>query len=98
MTFLGIDLGTSSLKAVLVDGSQGVLAEASVALRVLNPRPGWSEQNAIEWWDALDQAIGRLRAMSPPAFASIRALGLSGQMHGAVTIDRSGTPIRPAIL
>ena len=98
MTFLGIDLGTSSLKAVLVDERQAVLAETSVALRILSPRPDWSEQNPAEWWDALQQAVGRLRAMSPSAFASIRALGLSGQMHGAVAVDRSGAPLRPAIL
>ena len=62
MTYLGVDLGTSALKAVLVDDAQAVLAEAAVPLRTSAPRPGWSEQNPEDWWGALQQAVARLRA------------------------------------
>jgi xylulokinase len=98
MTFLGIDLGTSALKAVLVDERQAVVAEASAQIPTLAPRPGWSEQEPRAWRAALDETVGALRAAAPKAFANVRALGLSGQMHGAVLLDREGAPIRPVII
>jgi len=98
MTFLGIDLGTSALKAVLVDERQSVLAEASAPIATRTPHPGWSEQDPLAWKVALDTAIGQLRSAAPTAFRHVGALGLSGQMHGAVLLDRNGAPIRPTIL
>lgn len=98
MIFLGIDLGTSALKAVLVDEAEAILADASVPLRTATPRPGWSEQNPEDWWRALEAAIGRLRDARPDALSRVRAIGLSGQMHGAVALDAAGEPMRPAIL
>jgi xylulokinase len=98
MTFLGIDLGTSALKAVLVDGTERVLAETAVRLGTSSPRPGWSEQDPRDWWTALTAAVEELRRADADAFARVRALGLSGQMHGAVLVDRAGDPVRPAIL
>jgi xylulokinase len=98
MTYLGIDLGTSALKAVLVDEAQAILAEAAVPLKTASPRPGWSEQDPRDWWTALEGALATLCATEPMAFRNVRALGLSGQMHGAVLLDRAGEPIRPAIL
>ena len=98
MTFLGIDLGTSALKAVLVDDSQVVLAASSIPLQTSTPHPGWSEQDPRDWRRALDAAIAALRVADPAALRAVRALGLSGQMHGAVLLDDSGMPIRPAIL
>lgn len=98
MNILGIDLGTSSLKAVLVDEGEGVVAQAAAPLRTVNPRPGWSEQDPDEWWAALRQAVRELAAAAPDAFRSVRALGLSGQMHGAVLVGRDGGALRPAIL
>jgi len=98
MTFLGVDLGTSSLKAVLVDEAQAVLAETSVAIATTRPRSGWSEQHPSAWWEALRQAVDALRASRPNEFGAVRALGLSGQMHGCVALDRTGEPVRPAIL
>ena len=98
MNVLGIDLGTSALKAVLVDEAQEILAEASTPLKIERPRPGWFEQSPDAWWHALIEALGRLRAALPSAFRETRALGLSGQMHGAVLLDRDGAVVRPAIL
>jgi xylulokinase len=96
--FLGIDLGTSALKAVLVDSSQAIRAEAAVPLVTSQPRPGWSEQHPSDWWGALDEAVHQLRRAEPDALGRVRALGLSGQMHGAVLVDRRHEVIRPAIL
>jgi xylulokinase len=98
VTFLGIDLGTSALKSVLVDDAQALLAEATVPLASSHPRPGWSEQHPGDWWSAFLAAIAKLRAARPDAFAAIRAIGLSGQMHGAVLTDERDDAIRPAIL
>jgi xylulokinase len=98
MTFLGIDLGTSALKAVLVDDSQRILADASVPLSASTPRPGWSEQNPKDWWGALAESLAALRSSNFAALGEVRAVGLSGQMHAAVCLDQSHEPIRPAIL
>src|SRR3954454_18307605 len=98
MTFLGIDLGTSALKAVLVDEAQMILAEAVVSIAFSTPRSGWFEQDPQHWLRALEIALARLQAANPAAHRSVRGIGLSGQMHGAVLIDAAGEPIRPAIL
>ncbi len=96
--YLGIDIGTSSVKAVVVDGEQRILASASAALDLSRPRDLWSEQNPDDWWTAVERAVGELRAASGEAWSAIRAIGLSGQMHGAVLLDEAGVPLRPAIL
>jgi len=98
MVLLGIDLGTSALKAILVGGEENVLAAATITLRSEAPRPGWSEQDPLDWWRALEAALAQLRAAEGNALADVRAIGLSGQMHGAVLLERDGTPVRPAIL
>ena len=96
--FLGIDLGTSSLKAVLVDPDERVVAEASEPLTVSRPQPLWSEQSPEDWWQALDRTLRRLKAGWPAEMAGVRGLGLSGQMHGAVLLDAQDRVLRPAIL
>jgi xylulokinase len=96
--YLGIDIGTSSVKAVVVDGAQAILATAAVPLTVSRPQELWSEQNPEDWWTAVEQAVAELRHKAGKAWAEIKAIGLSGQMHGAVLLDEAGTPIRPAIL
>jgi xylulokinase len=98
MHLLGIDLGTSALKAVLVDAGQTIVARATVPLKTQHPRPGWSEQRPEDWRIALDSAVCELRVARPDALRSVRGLGLSGQMHGAVLVDNAGQAIRPAIL
>jgi xylulokinase len=97
-TFLGIDVGTSGVKAVLVDGARRALAEATVPLTISRPHPLWSEQNAEDWWTATEAAVAQLRAADGAAFARIAAIGLSGQMHGAVVLGSDDTPLRPVIL
>jgi len=96
--FLGLDLGTSSVKALLVDGEQRVLASATRGLGIARPAPGHSEQNPEAWWDALLAAVDALRRERPRELAALRGIGLSGQMHGAVLLDRAGAVLRPAIL
>jgi xylulokinase len=98
MTFLGVDVGTSAVKAVLVDGGQRPLAVAEAPLAISRPRPLWSEQDPDGWWEATAAVLARLRGDQPAAFASARAIGLSGQMHAAVLLDSADRPLRPAIL
>ncbi|MEI5995753.1 xylulokinase [Paraburkholderia bengalensis] len=98
MSFLGIDLGTSEVKVVLTDDESNVVATAGVRLRVENPHPHWSEQSPQAWWNATLDAIGSIRAEHAAAFSRLRGIGLSGQMHGATLLDRSGNVLRPAIL
>jgi xylulokinase len=93
--FLGIDIGTSSVKAVLVDERESIVAQAAMPLTVARPRPLFAEQDPQDWWLATVAAIGTL---PPAARAAVRAVGLTGQMHGATLLDESGKPLRPAIL
>jgi xylulokinase len=96
--FLGLDIGTSSVKAVLVDGDDRLVDQESAPLTVSRPRPLWSEQDPADWWRATDQAVTALRARQPAALAAVRAIGLSGQMHGATLLDSGDRVLRPAIL
>jgi xylulokinase len=93
--YLGIDLGTSSVKAVIVDDGEVVVAQASAPLSVSRPHPLFSEQDAGDWWSATVHAILQLPAS---VRASVRAIGLAGQMHGATLLDSADVPLRPAIL
>jgi len=96
---LGLDAGTSALKAILLDEDGRIVASASREYPLHQPHPGWSEQDPMDWWDAAKAAIRQLASDSP-----IRAVGLSGQMHGCVLLDRAavargrGTPLRRALL
>jgi xylulokinase len=97
--YIGIDLGTSSVKALLVDDAQHILAEASAALTVERPRPLWSEQSPASWRDATWKAVSALReSAGGKAFSAVRGIGLSGQMHGATLLDAQKRVLRPAIL
>lgn len=97
--FLGLDLGTSGVKAVLLDAAGEVAAQASAPLAVSRPRPLWSEQDPDDWWRAAGQAMAGLRSSAGAAgLSAVRALGLAGQMHGAVLLDGADQVLRPAIL
>ncbi|TDG02711.1 xylulokinase [Paraburkholderia guartelaensis] len=96
--FLGIDLGTSELKTVLLSDDGVIVASASHPLAISRLRPGWAEQDPEEWWRVTCTTLATLRDSHSIAYAQIRAIGLSGQMHGAVLLDAYDRPLRPAIL
>lgn len=96
--FLGIDLGTSEVKLLLLDEAGRIVGQAGAPLTVSRPQPLWAEQQPQDWWQATQSAVQRLRQSHPQAFAQVRAIGLSGQMHGAVLLGESDQVLRPAIL
>ncbi|MEO1677872.1 MAG: xylulokinase [Pseudomonadota bacterium] len=93
--FLGLDLGTSGLKGILIDADQVVVAEATAPLSVARPHPGWSEQNPADWIAAAEAVLDEL---APHGLAALQGIGLSGQMHGATLLDASDEVLRPCIL
>src|SRR5271165_3346250 len=97
-TYLGLDIGTSSVKALLVDADQKVVAEASPSLSVSRPHPLWSEQDPEDWVSGVEAGVAAIRSQAPEAFARLAGIGLSGQMHGATLLDAADKPLRPAIL
>lgn len=94
--YLGIDLGTSGVKVLLMDDEQNVLGSATAGLTVSRPQSGWAEQNPADWVSATETAMADLKQKHD--LSGVRGIGLSGQMHGAVTLDADGQVIRPAIL
>ncbi|WP_068111873.1 xylulokinase [Tropicimonas marinistellae] len=94
--FIGLDLGTSGLKALLIDETQGVVAEATAPLTVSRPHPGWSEQSPADWLAAASAAMDGLAAAAP--LSGVRGIGLSGQMHGATLLDAAENVLRPCML
>jgi xylulokinase len=96
--YLGIDLGTSEVKVLLIDEEQRIIATGRGALTVDRPQPLWSEQQPADWWKATETAIGEIRNAFPGELAAVRGIGLSGQMHGAVLLDARNEVLRPAIL
>lgn len=96
--FLGIDIGTSEVKVLLLGDDHQVIATAGAALSVSRPHPGHSEQNPEDWWAAALLALAQLREQAPTPFAAVKGIGLSGQMHGAVLLDAKDQVLRPAIL
>lgn len=93
--YIGLDLGTSGLKGVLIDEGQRVLAEASAPLTVQRPHDGWSEQSPSDWIAAAETVLD---ALSAQGLAAVRGIGLSGQMHGATLLDGADNVLRPSIL
>src|SRR4029079_12551391 len=93
--YLGIDIGTSSVKAVIVDDKDTVVEQASAPLNVSRPQAGWSEQKPADWWSATNAAV---KALPAAVRKAVKAVGLSGQMHGATLLDAQDKPLRPAIL
>lgn len=96
--YLGIDLGTSGVKLLLLDEAQTVIATADAAVPQHRPQPTWSEQHPADWWAAVEAAVLQLRAQVPAEWAKVRGIGLSGHMHGAVVLGAQGQVLRPAIL
>ncbi len=97
MTFLGIDLGTSGLRALLV-GEDGVpIGSTEHHYEATHPQHGWSEQDPADWITALEAAIQQMRN-TYPEFSQLRGIGVAGHMHGATLLDTSGAVLRPCIL
>ncbi|MGC2029628.1 MAG: xylulokinase [Steroidobacteraceae bacterium] len=93
--YLGIDIGTSGVKAIVLSEAGAILGQSTSALSVSRPKPLWSEQPPVDWWTATESAV---LAFPPALRAGIRGIGLAGQMHGATLLDAKDRPLRPAIL
>ena len=98
MHFLGLDVGTSGTKALLLSPTGKVLATAESPHELLTPKPGWSEQDPEEWFSAATNATHAVLKKSRIKPAEVHAIGLSGQMHGSVFLDAKGKVLRPALL
>ena len=96
--FLGIDTSTTSSKALIIDERGEVIAVASSPHTLQTPKPLWSEQNPLEWWEAVSASIRSVLEKAGISGERIAAVGLTGQMHGLVLLDESGNILRPAIL
>ncbi len=94
--YIGLDLGTSGLKAILIDDAQAIVAEAAAPLDVSRPHPAWSEQAPADWIAAAEIVMAALAAQSP--LDGVKGIGLSGHMHGATLVDADGTVLRPCML
>ena len=98
LMYLGIDIGTSAIKVIIIDETGHLVNSASRPLQVERPQIGYSEQDPQSWWQAVDAAMAELRTAMPEEMRAVKAIGLSGQMHGLVTLDKKGDVLRPAIL
>jgi len=96
--FLGIDTSTTSSKALLIDETGKVVAVCSSTHTLQTPKPLWSEQNPLEWWDAVSASIRSVLVKAGVSADQVAAVGLTGQMHGLVLLDEMGEVLRPAIL
>jgi len=96
--YLGLDLGTSSLKGLLIDEAQNVVGSASAALAVSRPNVSWSEQDPDTWILAAEKVFDTLSKSHPEELKALHGIGLSGQMHGATLVNRAGNPLRACML
>jgi xylulokinase len=95
---LGIDVGTSSTKSLLVAENGRPVGSASAEYKLHSPRPGWTEQDPADWWKAVVRTVGGLLGKHKVKPAAVRGIGLSGQMHGSVFLDSAGNVLRRALL
>src|SRR5262245_51108761 len=98
MYFLGIDTSTTGSKALIIDENGEVIAVASSPHTLQTPKPLWSEQNPREWWEAVSASIRSVLEEAGVDGERIAAVGLTGQMHGLILLDKAGNVLRPAIL
>jgi len=99
MWFLGMDVGTGGTRAVIVDADGQLIAGAQSEHEPFRtPHPGWAEQDPEDWWRAAQQAIQLALAAAPEPKEPIAAIGLTGQMHGAVMLDDNGAVLRPSLI
>src|SRR5579864_6799478 len=99
MTYLiGIDIGTSGTKTILIDETGHVHARAVEEYPLSTPRPQWSEQDPADWWSATCGTVQKVLQQSGIDPREVKGIGLSGQMHGSVFLDENDTVLRPALL
>lgn len=96
--YLGLDLGTSGLKALLTSAEGAIIGTASANYEVQQPHANWSEQDPLDWIKACEKVFAGLKQSLPNEFSQIKAISTSGHMHGAVTVDENAIPLRPCIL
>ncbi|GAB5441725.1 MAG: xylulokinase [Fuerstiella sp.] len=96
--FLGIDIGTSGTKTLAMQEDGRILGSATVEYPLSNPKPGWSEQDPADWWAASAKSVKQVLKSAKLKAADVSGIGLSGQMHGSVFLDKKGDVIRPALL
>ncbi|MEZ6126183.1 MAG: xylulokinase [Planctomycetaceae bacterium] len=96
--FLGIDIGTSGTKTLAVQEDGKILAAATVEYPLSSPRPGWSEQDPDHWWNASVESVRKVMKAAKLKAGDVAGIGLSGQMHGSVFLNKAGSVIRPALL
>ena len=96
--FLGIDIGTSGTKTLAIREDGTILASATREYPLSTPYPGWSEQNPEDWWSAVVSSVQGVLHTGGIAPADVKGIGLSGQMHGSVFLNRQQQVIRPALL
>jgi len=90
--YLGIDIGTSSTKTILITPAGKILAEASSAYPLYHPKPLWSEQDPEDWWTAVRKTVKAVVRKAKVKPAAVKGIGLSGQMHGSVFLDKNEPP------
>ncbi|MGB7326333.1 MAG: xylulokinase [Rubripirellula sp.] len=96
--YLGIDIGTSGTKTLLIDQAGNVIAEANAEYPMHQPKPGWTEQDPEDWWNGTVKTVRAVMKSSKVKPADVKAIGLSGQMHGSVFLDKNDNVIRNALL
>ncbi|MBC7853226.1 MAG: xylulokinase, partial [Pirellulaceae bacterium] len=96
--FLGIDVGTSGTKTLVMDAAGKILAEATQNYPLHSPKPLWTEQDPEDWWQATVATVRVVVKKAKLKAADVKAIGLSGQMHGSVFLDKKNQVIRPALL
>src|SRR5579875_2322302 len=96
--FMGIDVSTTAVKALLIDGSGAVVGQASAPLTLSTPLPLWAEQHPADWWAGAVTSIRSALTAANVSGDAVAAIGLTGQMHGLVALDAHGQVVRPAIL
>ncbi|MEI6502515.1 MAG: FGGY family carbohydrate kinase, partial [Armatimonadota bacterium] len=95
---MGIDVGTSGVKTIIIDHKGKLIARATVEYPQYSPQPGWSEQEPADWWRGTVESIRQALSAGEVKADRIAGIGLSGQMHGSVFLDKGGEVIRPALL
>ena len=102
MYFLGLDIGSSSVKLALFDGEQGLaissIQEPAEEFSIDAPESGWAEQHPSLWWNAIRAGMAKILEQHPEAKAKIASIGISYQMHGLVAVDKDGEPVYPSII